>query len=858
MLDSKQVKGLGLQFARALQVAIKTAAVFPIEHKSSERPIQQSFDFLASVLKASGSFTLGFIEKEVMLNKILTSDPSLRPLETEFTKRGVAAITFDPGIGFASYKKLIYLFAAPSPNVETTGGFLPYLNQNPLDGLHIVPAKKQKKDEEGDTIIETDSESYILARQRGEHKTPDDFLESIDALLESGCFDPASRAEALANIATGSMDPGYGVPMDIPKLAVVHEGEAIVPAVGAGTDPGPGELPSRASADARNTMAASAEGRREPSVSTGSGQPGSTDISTYGGSAGTATAPARSPQISAAQPTRASASSQPDTFLNLVEQSVQRSLGDENGNPEKSVVALARLLSNTGVDRILERFPAERHEALRQLKPEQLAAEYVEDAGLQLAAAKLRSAEGPNQLAVEEDVLQVLSRTLQATHTADRLATKLAKFIRDFAIPPHVQEKIREELQWTTYPLNQKFARMMEKPRYSSLEFRRFMELAKDLLAQREIDRLTSLVNHYFEFLDIPDSRIDSPDLSRVPEIVQTFSSALDRFAEKTAERLIRVLYRLDISEFIHFQAANGLAGLGQSLRGQELFQQLTILGTALEKSYNLDRERHQKCCGTGLASLIPAGSIDRIVDSHLQKRGDSASGRTTATLLRFAAPGSIQNVMERLANESDARNRLALVRLAGQLGPASIEVALKYLADQRWYVVRNMCVVLTELRDPHLAEHIAPALRHADARVQQAALKALLQGRGANTARVLADSLPALAPQVLDEALDQLMYLRSPHTVAALESFATCARCNVVRATKAVQALSAVADPGALWALGRLFRTEELNLAVRRAALNAISSQPSAAATQLLQELSFTGPLAEEAKKELAKRQPK
>jgi len=235
MLDSKQVKGLGLQFARALQVAIKTAAVFPIEHKSSERPIQQSFEFLTGVLKASGPFTFGFIDKEVMLNKILTSDPSLRPLETEFTKRGIAAITFDPAIGFASYKKLIYLFAAPPPNVDAAGGFLPYLNHNPLDSLHIVPAKKQKKDEEGDTIIETDSESYILARQRGEHKTPDDFLESIDALLESGCFDPASRAEALANFAAGPMNLDYGVPLDIPKLAVLHDGEAIVPTSNAGS-----------------------------------------------------------------------------------------------------------------------------------------------------------------------------------------------------------------------------------------------------------------------------------------------------------------------------------------------------------------------------------------------------------------------------------------------------------------------------------------------------------------------------------------------------------------------------------------------------------------------------------------------
>src|SRR5512140_1452174 len=229
MLDAKQVKSLGLQFARAVQVAIKTAAVFPIEHKSSERPIQQSYEFLTGVLKAGGQFTFGFIEKEVMLNKILTSDPSLQPLENEFVKRNIAAITFETGITFASYKKLIYLFAAPSGNVEAAGGFLPYVGQNPIERLHVIPAKKQNKNEQGDTIIETDSESYILGRQRGEHKTAGDFLESIEALLESGCFDSASRAEALANLASGSMEGGYGVPLDVPKLTVVKDGETVVP-----------------------------------------------------------------------------------------------------------------------------------------------------------------------------------------------------------------------------------------------------------------------------------------------------------------------------------------------------------------------------------------------------------------------------------------------------------------------------------------------------------------------------------------------------------------------------------------------------------------------------------------------------
>jgi hypothetical protein len=76
------------------------------------------------------------------------------------------------------------------------------------------------------------------------------------------------------------------------------------------------------------------------------------------------------------------------------------------------------------------------------------------------------------------------------------------------------------------------------------------------------------------------------------------------------------------------------------------------------------------------------------------------------------------------------------------------------------------------------------------------------------------------------------------------------------VRAIKAVYALGAIADVAALYALGRLFRVEELDSRIRRAALAAISQQRSAIATRLLEELSTSwGPLAEEARKELDRR---
>jgi hypothetical protein len=546
--------------------------------------------------------------------------------------------------------------------------------------------------------------------------------------------------------------------------------------------------------------------------------------------------------------------------MDLVEKSVQRSLEESNGDPGKSYASLARILRNTGVDRILEQFPAERRSELSGSPPERLAAEYIEDTALRLAGLKLQASENPSRkILVEEEVVYLLGRSLQATHMADRLAQKLTKFIQDFAVPPHIQEKIREELQWTSFNSNKKYARLMELRHFSSIEFRRLQEFLKELVMQRDMDRATALVSHYFDFLDEPQAKIDTVELARVPELMRAIPLGNAEFASKTAERLARTLLRGDISELVHLQAANAITRLAQTIAAFENFQNVYAIAVALDTSSQRDRERHKNCCGAGLARLVPQAAIERIVELYLAQRNDSAWNRTATALLRFSAPASIEIVFNYLIREEDARNRLALVRLAAQLGKASIDVACKLLQDERWYVIRNMCGVLAELKDPDLVEHVAPALRHSDVRVQQAALKALVKGRSAETASVLAASLSKLAPATLDAALDELLFMKNASAVADLEQFIVGQRTASASRTKAVQALGAIQDDSALHALTRLYRMEELDRGIRKAALTAISSNPSLLATTLLGQLAGSwGPLAAEARAELEKRKTK
>jgi HEAT repeat protein len=547
------------------------------------------------------------------------------------------------------------------------------------------------------------------------------------------------------------------------------------------------------------------------------------------------------------------------SFMELVEASVQRSLLEEKGNPQKSYTSLARILRTTGVDKILDHFPEERRQELTTLAPEQLASEYIEDTALQLAGAKLKSATGqPSQkVLIEEEVVRVLARSLQATHMADRLAQKLAKFIEEFAVPPHVQQKIREELSWSSLNNSKKFARLMEIKHYSAIEFRRLTDLTKEFMTQREIDRASALASHYFDFLDEEGAQIDNVELSRAPELIRNIPLAQVGFAAKTAERLGRALQREDLSDYIHFLAASALTVLSQSIAAFEDFPNVLAIGISLETSLNRDPEKHKKCCGLGLDRLLPVAAIERIIELFLVKRNDSGWSKMAARLLRYAAPGGIEGVFKRLNEEQDAKNRLALVRLVGQMGSEGIAVAYKYLKDERWYVVRNICVALADLKDPDLADHIVPALEHSDERVQQAALKALVNSRTMGAAPALSRSLSKLSPKVLDQALDELMFMRQVKTIAGLEEFVSGANAaNLASARKAVQVLSSIDDDEALHSLARLFRLEKLDNRIRRAALSAICRNQSPIAVEVLQELATTrGPLADEVRTELKNR---
>lgn len=814
MLDTKQLKERGIRFGRSLQMALRTSVMFSPDHPSLTRPLEQSFNALNELLKQTGQLTIGFIDNQVIINSVLTNDPGLAQLEKEFLKRGIAAVTFEPGLTLARYRRIIAVISAPASAVEEAGGIREYLELNEIPGARVVAASRnQKKNEQGDTIIETDSEAYILSKQLAE-EGPRDFMESLDALLESACIDPSALALSGLNVANpNNVGAGYGVPVPVPNLVIDRDS-----APGTGSEqfsggPASGSTGGGGFGGTGTVGDDSFVGLTPSRTGGGSGPAGST-VQPGGNYVITRPSGAEAHASGAA-----SGSGGYRTFMELVEDSVSRSLVEDKGNPRKSYLALARILKESRLDTVLSFFPQERHDELRTVPPEQLAAEYVEENTLKMIASQMKKAEGSpqNRFVIEEDVLRLLARSLQATHMADRLAFKLAKFIQDFSIPPHLQQKMQDELRWTALSPKQKLSRLMQAARYDYTEFRRFIDYLTELIAQREPEKVVELAAHYFAFLEDDNATIEPEELSRSIDVIRTAKLGREPETASVIERLEKALMRENVTELVHFQVANNLAILAQTASVFEAFDKVLAIAEVLRHSMARDPERHKKCCITGLNRMLSPTSIERLIELYIANRADTSFIKTAATILRHSHPVGSEAVIKHLIEEKTANNRLALMRLIGQIGPSSLEVARRNLRDERWYVVRNMCNLLAELKDPELSSYMGECLRHVEPRVQQAALNALVKTRAERRAALFASSLAELAQVVLDQALDELLYLRAPETVFGLEQFISSERTAPVMARKAIQVLNAVPGNEAAVALDRLANSPTLSEALRQ-----------------------------------------
>ncbi len=228
------------------------------------------------------------------------------------------------------------------------------------------------------------------------------------------------------------------------------------------------------------------------------------------------------------------------------------------------------------------------------------------------------------------------------------------------------------------------------------------------------------------------------------------------------------------------------------------------------------------------LSSLLAsAGTPDNLTLSQIQ------------TLVAELGPAAARGLLAALTVESDRTRRFQLFDLAASLGLAIVPEATRLLSDSRWFVVRNMIVLLRKVGDRTSLTEIQRCAEDPDPRVGLEAIITLLAFESEISRDLLAraihnpDAKFAEAAIVLTgqygivEAIDPLVEI-----LRRWDPFGTkrSLRLKALRALKALKALPESEDPEVLAKLERYFRQWRIPLVhreERRAAFRLLEAYP-------------------------------
>ena len=228
------------------------------------------------------------------------------------------------------------------------------------------------------------------------------------------------------------------------------------------------------------------------------------------------------------------------------------------------------------------------------------------------------------------------------------------------------------------------------------------------------------------------------------------------------------------------------------------------------------------------LSSLLAsAGTPDHLTHSQIQ------------SLVRELGSSAARGLLAALSAETNRARRFQLFDLAASLGLAVVPEARRLLSDSRWFVVRNMIVLLRRVGDRTSLEEIKRCAGDPDPRVGLEAIITLLAVESDVSRGLLARALHHPDPKFAEaaialagqhgivEAIDPLVEI-----LRRWDPFGTkrSLRLKALRALKALKTVPEVADPEVLARLERFFRDWRVPLVdveERRAAYRLLEVYP-------------------------------
>ena len=165
--------------------------------------------------------------------------------------------------------------------------------------------------------------------------------------------------------------------------------------------------------------------------------------------------------------------------------------------------------------------------------------------------------------------------------------------------------------------------------------------------------------------------------------------------------------------------------------------------------------------------------------------------------LIQVLGQSFIEPLLDRLAIEDSMSLRRFLMDRIQSFGEQAHAGLLRRLSDERWFVLRNIIIMLRSFRDIRDAEQLRPLLRHSNQKVQAEALRSLQQLGDPLAQRMLLRMLESNDHEQQLSAISMADRNSSPELMQAVLKLATGGGFTAVECEVKSAAIQSLADIG-------------------------------------------------------------
>jgi hypothetical protein len=239
-------------------------------------------------------------------------------------------------------------------------------------------------------------------------------------------------------------------------------------------------------------------------------------------------------------------------------------------------------------------------------------------------------------------------------------------------------------------------------------------------------------------------------------------------------------------------------------------------------------------------AELASVQTTEALIESLLSAAPEQSPA--IQKLIEVMGSAATHGLLVALSEESNMSRRRKLFDVVASLGPVVVPEVKRFLADPRWFVVRNMIALLRAVNDRSGMIEVRKLAQHRDLRVRLEAIKTLLTSDSSLPITLLDDAINDPDPKLAETAITLVGNYGIKEGVAPLLrilSGSDVFRARTTLRIRAIKALGELAVPTALPEMSRFFKDSMLPWPAReerRAAYESLAGYPGDARAHLIE----------------------